>query len=303
VIETSAPVRICDLGGWTDTWFGGPGRVVNFAVEPRVHVRVHAGSAGNRRDTSRDEPQIRTPLVQAALDTYPVDGQPRVDISSDVPPGSGAGTSAAVAVALIGALTMARNEPMTPLDVARAAHRLEVEILGHESGVQDQLAAALGGISYIKIHEYPHARVEALPAWPELDGRLRLVYLGRAHNSSEVHKQVIQNPDRGALDRLRAAADLGRRAVIDQDLAALGQAMRDNTEAQRQLHPALVSVEASRLIDLARSHGALGWKVNGAGGEGGSLTILEDLEDEPGREYPGSIPVRISSGLSYRPVL
>lgn len=27
-------------------------------------------------------------------------------------------------------------------------------------------------------------------------------------------------------------------------------------------------------MEVARSHGALGWKVNGAGGEGGSVTLL-----------------------------
>ena len=47
-----------------------------------------------------------------------------------------------------------------------------------------------------------------------------------------------------------------------------------NTEAQRSLHPELVGVDASRVIDVAAAHGAIGWKVNGAGGEGGSLTIL-----------------------------
>ena len=32
--------------------------------------------------------------------------------------------------------------------------------------------------------------------------------------------------------------------------------------------------EAQQVIDIAREYGALGWKVNGAGGEGGSVTIL-----------------------------
>jgi D-glycero-alpha-D-manno-heptose-7-phosphate kinase len=279
VTWASAPVRICDLGGWTDTWFGGPGRVVNFAVEPRVHVRIDEGGP--------DEPN--DPLVQAALDTYPVDG--RLTVSSDVPPGCGAGTSAAVAVAVIGILTATRRQPMTPLDVARAAHRLEVEVLGHESGVQDQLGVALGGISYIEVNEYPEARVETLPFWPELDDRFHLVYLGRAHDSSSIHRQVIANPNRHALDRLRDAAAQGRQAVIDQDLIALGQAMRDNTEAQRQLHPALVGVEACELIDLARRHGALGWKVNGAGGDGGTLTLLWPDRIPP---MEGTIPMKLS---------
>ena len=45
-------------------------------------------------------------------------------------------------------------------------------------------------------------------------------------------------------------------------------------EAQAELHPALVSDAARRVIDVARTHGALGWKINGAGGEGGSITLL-----------------------------
>ena len=50
--------------------------------------------------------------------------------------------------------------------------------------------------------------------------------------------------------------------------------MTENTEAQRGLHPALVSSDAEQVIEIAREHGALGWKLNGAGGEGGSLTLL-----------------------------
>ena len=47
-----------------------------------------------------------------------------------------------------------------------------------------------------------------------------------------------------------------------------------NTEAQARLHPDLVSTEAQRVIDIATGHGVSGWKVNGAGGEGGSVTLL-----------------------------
>jgi D-glycero-alpha-D-manno-heptose-7-phosphate kinase len=58
------------------------------------------------------------------------------------------------------------------------------------------------------------------------------------------------------------------------DFELLGAAMTDNTEAQRRLHAELISPEAERIIEIARQHGALGWKVNGAGGDGGSVTIL-----------------------------
>ena len=47
-----------------------------------------------------------------------------------------------------------------------------------------------------------------------------------------------------------------------------------NTEAQANLHPALVGPQHQKVIDVARSFGAVGWKVNGAGGDGGSVTVL-----------------------------
>ena len=50
--------------------------------------------------------------------------------------------------------------------------------------------------------------------------------------------------------------------------------MADNTVAQSRLHPELVGAEAWRIIEIAKAHGALGWKVNGAGGDGGSVAIL-----------------------------
>jgi D-glycero-alpha-D-manno-heptose-7-phosphate kinase len=50
--------------------------------------------------------------------------------------------------------------------------------------------------------------------------------------------------------------------------------MTRNTEAQRNLHPDLISSDAQHVVEIARDHGAAGWKVNGAGGDGGSITIL-----------------------------
>jgi D-glycero-alpha-D-manno-heptose-7-phosphate kinase len=115
-------------------------------------------------------------------------------------------------------------------------------------------------------------------AW-ELERRLALIFLGKSHRSSELHERVIAGleaagPDHPPLEALRRAAIRSRDALAAGDFAALGAAMIDNTAAQAQLHPDLVGPEAARVIELARAHGALGWKVNGAGGAGGSLTLL-----------------------------
>jgi D-glycero-alpha-D-manno-heptose-7-phosphate kinase len=291
VIEASAPVRICDNGGWTDTWFGGPGRVLSIAVTPGVHVSLRATTGpepvvfdvvtfGDRYPVvPRASRVARHPLLEAAVDACPPPKGVAVEIAvrSDVPAGCGAGTSAAVAVALLGGLAALHAEEPSPRAIAYAAQRLEVDVLGAESGIQDQLSAALGGINYLEIERYPDANVFPLPAWPELGPRLTLVYLGRAHDSSDVHRQVIEEVAArgpGTLSRLRHAAVAARDAVIDRDLDAFGRAMIDNTEAQRSLHPALVGADARRVIELAAARDAVGWKVNGAGGDGGSVTLL-----------------------------
>ncbi len=291
VRTATAPVRICDNGGWTDTWFGGPGRVLNLAVTPGVQVTLRpsagpepvvldVGGFGDRYPVVPGASRVaRHPLLEAAIDTLPPPDGAAVEISvrSAVPAGCGAGTSAAVAVALLGALTAARAEPRSPRDLAYAAHRLEVEVLGVESGIQDQLSAAFGGINYLEIDPYPEATVQTLPAWEALSSQLTLVFLGRPHDSSGVHRRVIDDLGAhmsGVFERLRAAAIAARDAVLARDLRAFGQAMVANTDAQHALHPELVGLDARRVFELAAAQGALGWKVNGAGGDGGSVTLV-----------------------------
>ena len=65
--------------------------------------------------------------------------------------------------------------------------------------------------------------------------------------------------------------------------------MVENTEAQSRLSPALISPEATRVIEIARAHGALGWKLNGAAGDGGSVTILSDLSTSTKRAMLATI--------------
>jgi D-glycero-alpha-D-manno-heptose-7-phosphate kinase len=130
---------------------------------------------------------------------------------------------------------------------------------------------------------YPYASVSQIQVpkaiWWELERRLVLVFLGKTHSSSAVHEQVIAGLEREGsasprLEALRHTAARSRDAVYAGDFVALGRAMVDNTSAQAELHPALVNAEARKLIALAQEHGAIGWKVNGAGGEGGSVTLL-----------------------------
>ena len=44
IVNSNAPTRICDNGGWTDTWFAQYGTVFNIAVSPAVEVQLRVFS-------------------------------------------------------------------------------------------------------------------------------------------------------------------------------------------------------------------------------------------------------------------
>jgi D-glycero-alpha-D-manno-heptose-7-phosphate kinase len=300
VINSVAPIRIADNGGWTDTWFAGHGRIFNIGVYPYAEVRIEVFPRGKepgqvvlQAENYGDRYQIargtrtwsKHPLLEAAIRymKVPKDISVEVSIFSEAPAGASTGTSAAVSVALIGALDLLTPGRMTPHEVAYAAHHIEMNMLGYQCGIQDQLCSAYGGINYIEMHSFPHATVSQIQVpnstWWELERRLLLIFLGRSHSSSDVHRKVIEElenagPENRKIEDLRKTAERSRDAIYAGDFGSFGKAMIDNTEAQGRLHPDLVSAEARKIIRIAKEHGAVGWKVNGAGGEGGSITIL-----------------------------
>jgi D-glycero-alpha-D-manno-heptose-7-phosphate kinase len=300
VINSVAPIRICDNGGWTDTWFAGQGKIFNIGVYPYAEVQIdvypregqkeriiiYAENYGERYVRHlRNADWDRHPLLEAAIERMhvPDDVAIQVTIYSEAPAGASTGTSAAVTVALVGALDRLTPGRLTPHQVAHVSQSIETEMLNQQCGIQDQLCSAYGGINYIEMFQYPYASVSqiVLPnsIWWELERRLALVYLGKSHRSSLVHEKVIRSledagPTAKQLKALRATAEPSRDALYAGDFVALGQAMIQNTEAQRNLHPELVGPDAQRIIEIAKAHGACGWKVNGAGGDGGSVTLL-----------------------------
>jgi D-glycero-alpha-D-manno-heptose-7-phosphate kinase len=311
-VVVRAPVRVLDAGGWTDTWFAGHGTVCHVCVGPGAEARARVlGSAlhgpaevrlevpdfGEAYSFCLDDPPGRHPLLEATLSRWAPQGcSLEVRVAAAVPPGSSLGTSAAVVVALICALSVLGGREVGPAELARAAHRVETEDLRRQSGVQDQVAAAFGGTNVVEVGPYPEFTVEQLRLPPRvaeaLAQRALTVYLAARHDSSAVHETVIAHLEgdeaacKELLDPMREAARRAVRALLAGDLEAYAEAMTENTLAQAALHPSLVNPLARKVIELSERSGALGWKVNGAGGPGGTVTVI-------GPEDPRSLEVAL----------
>ena len=179
VINARAPIRICDNGGWTDTWFAKWGEIFNIAVSPYVEVQIavfpaqeqhgqvviHAENYRERYVRRLGHPAWdRHPLLEAAFERMrlPRGANLACSIYSEAPAGASTGTSAAVSVALIGALDRLTPGRLSPHQVAYTAHSVETQMLKQQSGIQDQLCAAYGGINYIEMFDYPRALVSQI---------------------------------------------------------------------------------------------------------------------------------------------
>ena len=59
IINSVAPIRVCDNGGWTDTWFAEYGKIFNIGVYPYVEVQIEVFP----RDAQEDRIEFVTELV------------------------------------------------------------------------------------------------------------------------------------------------------------------------------------------------------------------------------------------------
>lgn len=306
LIRAYTPVRVCDFGGWTDTWFAWKGAVTSIAVEPGIEclVRVSEGSGvevfAENFDTRFSLGEGKSfSLIEAAIEAVPTPKDVAIEISvfSPIPPGASMGTSASVLVAIIAALDLLTPGTMAHHEIARLAHDVEVSTLNRQSGVQDQFAAVYGGINFIEVSGYPNAHVSPIKPsdrflW-ELESRLTTFFMGSGHDSSDIHSQVIKVSESGAnegtLGELRTIAHLAKDAFVAEDLQLLGGLMRQNTDCQSRLHPLLVSDAAKTIQEIALKYDGLGIKVNGAGGNGGTVTVLGSADHVRQRRMIGEI--------------
>ena len=142
IIVSKAPVRICDIGGWTDTWFYPKGAVFSIGINLCSYVRIipnflkivkiyseNLNLTSEIQDFNKIKYDGKLDLLKAAVKRMNIKEGIDIFIRAEAPPGCGTGTSASVAVALIAALTHFSQKELTKGEIADLAHKLEIEEL------------------------------------------------------------------------------------------------------------------------------------------------------------------------------
>ena len=298
----AAPVRLDLAGGWTDVPpFSARegGVVVTIAIQLFARAEVRLGGSGFRlvSEDLHDELEVsdsaglvrdgRLDLLKAGLRMLPVGGC-TLSTRSDAPPGSGLGSSGALDVALVAALSAARGESPDPVDIAERACHLEAVEAGIPGGRQDQFASSHGGFLRLDFRD-PEAEVQRLKLDPEfatdLARRTMLCYTSASHFSGTTIERVMRAYERGdatvarALHGLRDVAEMMAAALAAADSGRVGELLTENWAHQQALDPRMCTEEMARLERSATDAGALGGKAAGSGA-GGCMFFLGP--DDPG---------------------
>jgi D-glycero-alpha-D-manno-heptose-7-phosphate kinase len=216
-------------------------------------------------------------LCQVIHEHFNVHIPVNVFIASEVPPGTGLGSSSTLAVTLCNIFSTLTGQTTSRTQLAETAYAIETERMAAPIGKQDQYAAAFGGLNCF---EFSADGVCATPlemTAPTIRGlerRLMLFYTGATRQAHEIlHEQ-----------RAGSQAPAGRTIAALHQIKALGWQIKDALQAGRlddfgalldqswqqkkQLASGVSNPQIDAAYDQARRNGALGGKITGAGGGG-----------------------------------
>lgn len=295
--HATAPMRLDFAGGWTDVPPFSQregGVVVNGAIGLQAHVRLELGGTllrlvaeelGETLECANSGGLTgpKLPLLTAALRRFPVLGGFTLTTRCDAPSGSGLGSSGALGVALVGALSRARQDTMNAPDLADHAWQVETVEAGLPGGKQDQYAAALGGFHRLSFRD-PDVGIEPLTLDPAFRAALErqtvICYTNKSRVSGDTIARVMSAYERGdprvtgALRGLKDTANAMAEALRAADLARVGALLTENWKHQQALDPGMRTAVMAGLEEAAGRAGAIGGKAAGAGAGGCMFFIM-----------------------------
>jgi D-glycero-alpha-D-manno-heptose-7-phosphate kinase len=300
MIIARAPVRISFAGGGTDLpayFMEHGGAVVSTTIDKYVYVvlTVHA-----RPDLQILSSDYRTffrqaggevlfwegdlNLPKAILHEFGIERGISMFLASEVPPGTGLGSSSTVTVASLKAVSAAAGRHLTKMELAEMATRVEIEKLGMPIGFQDQFAAAFGGLNQFDFRAGGN-RAEPLRVSQatllNLQSRLLLFFTGQARDSTQILARQSENAKQHkpvaleALHAVKAMVAPMRRCLESGDLDQFGKLLHAGWEQKKKFASGVSNERIDQLYAAARNAGALGGKLAGAGGGGFMMLFCE----------------------------
>lgn len=289
MIISKTPFRISFAGGVSDLrdyYQHSYGSVVSTSINKYIYVTVNRKFDNKIRVSySKTEivpnvKDIKHPIVREGLKLTKLDGGIEITTIADIPAGTGLGSSSAFTVSLLNALYAFNGEHKGAEELAKQACKIEIDILKEPIGKQDQYACAYGGLNHIKFNAdesvFVNPVISKKETKKELDSNLLLFYTGINRKASTILSESKQNMVklRDHVDKLRDLSEEMATALRKNDLSSFGELLHKAWQFKKQTGK-VSNAEIDKYYEKARSAGAVGGKILGAGAGGFLLLYCE----------------------------
>lgn len=274
-VVAQAPCRASLFGGGTDLdefaqEFGGI--CVNLAINLRQQIYI------DHNQFEEFPPRANKDFIHKILEKYKV--KAKVISTCDAELGSGLGTSAAAAVALVSAISKLKGLNLDKTTIAEAAWKAEYDMKWF-GGKQDQYASVYGGCNVMefgkKVNVIPLARGGVEP----LEKAMVLFYIGpREIKHPQEKLKELTTDQKVALSTIKEIALVGMEHVASGNWQKVGELLDEAWVFKKKSNPNVSNEKIDGLYFLAREHGALGGKVLGAGSGGHMLFVVDPERKE-----------------------
>ena len=199
---------------------------------------------------------------------------------------SGLGSSAALAVSLIGAMDKYKNTNLSKDQIAEMAWNIEVNELGLFGGKQDQYAAVYGGVNVMEFND--KVTVTQLPPSfiePLLPSMI-LFYTGKNRRSGKIQEafKELSKTQIDALNSLKQLTYDGVNAIANKDIYSVGKLLDYAWQLKKQSNAGTTNDKIDAIYQTASKNGAIGGKILGAGGGGHILFVCPPDKQEQLKE-------------------
>lgn len=310
MIITRTPYRISFFGGGTDykQWyekFGGA--VLTTTIDKYCYVCLRSMPAflgskyrvfWSKMETVNELSEIEHSGVRGCLQYLNIEEGIEVNHAGDLPARSGLGSSSAFTVGMLHALYVLRGDDLNSRSLANDAIEVEQDVLGETVGIQDQIQCAFGGFNHIEIDRTGNYHVNKVPIGAMqkalLESHLVIVFTELQRYASEIAAAQVSNVRRKQKQLERIALLVTEAVKAVEHPRAFGEMLHESWMLKRELSDKVTNPHLDAIYDHARSKGAYGGKVLGAGGGGFMLFCVPPERREAMVEALGllAVPVR-----------
>ena len=288
MIVSRTPFRITLGGGGTDLpsyyeKFGG--FIFSFCLSKYMYVCVNQPSADDlirlkysKSEIVKSPKELDHDIAKACLERVGINSKIEIASLSDIPAGSGLGSSSTYTVGLLNALYTMKGEHKNLEFLANEACIIEMDILNKPMGKQDQYLAALGGFVVMDIDKNGKVKSKKISIEKsilnDLNRNLLIFFTGQQRKNNKILKAQDDSTKKNkqqVIDSLHYIKESGYKIleiIQSGNIDDLGIMFKEHWEMKKKLSSGVTNSEIDSIYNIAMDNSALGGKISGAGGGG-----------------------------------